>query len=99
MGTKSNAKPTWAADVDSGDTKSSKATLTSDKGAKRTDEKTKLEKNDHSPLEEDQVEEVSDMEWMRRRMVSSEITEQKEFEQDDSDVDYGEETKKDVCAL
>jgi hypothetical protein len=43
--------------------------------------------------EDQEPEEVSDMEWMRRRMLASEIKTDKEFEQSDEEM-TGADTKK-----
>lgn len=91
MGTKSNTRPAWAADIgpdvlDRGKTKGSQKRTAQDIDGTKKKGKENVQESEESPILGDQEpEEVSDMEWMRRRMVSSEIKEDKAFEQSDDE--------------
>jgi len=85
MGATSNSRPSWAADVEPSEGLSNSAM---DKDSSRDIDAVNMDgKEDQEP------EEGSDMEWMRRRMLASEIKADKEFEQSDEEM-TGADTKK-----
>jgi hypothetical protein len=77
MGAKSNSHPSWAADVEPSEGLSTSAMVK--ESSRDIDSVNVGGKEDQEP------EEVSDMEWMRRRMLASEIKADREFEQSDDE--------------
>jgi len=98
MGTRRSSRPSWAADVDLGPTPGPKPAEPSRTEPERVSEKKDRRSKNNGETKEDgeeQLGEMSDMEWMRRKMQDAlgTLEDDKVFEQSDEEIEEKGDTK------